>query len=921
MEAKDLYAATKQDSKNGYSIRKQTGDISTKKFINTLDYSLDAIKLREVYEKVTRRKNFSFEINGKEYTQQVINVKFSYSYKEFNKAASDIYIRAGNNFRDCLFQDGVALSPDGQLIGIQTGVEITDPLPKETLGKCFDYNEETKSYIQIGTIPVVKNKAELREELYKNGFVCDGIKYVRYKRSSGSSRVGKCLFVNEALYGRMTKWDRCGLTIKDGQEIDLAAYEAYISLPMSSIIDTIDILPENILIIDDYESSFDDEVVAVEEKDGRLAAEEKTVKVTNSIWDGQSLMDTSLFSKYPDKGMLLLRNRFFKSCAFNCNIQKWFEDNGITNTSQLNGFTLAKNVSDIKLITTPSSIKYLKFGTAEQWLKSIDVTFGVVKHEKNPHFFDGRMVQTHYQLLNTLHMSYEDIEKFLKQSFDYIDYIRRDPDILRHHISYPYEEMEITPLNSKNEIVFKLLGINNKFANTKLYNDFKNDLVRSLVNDLRDGRVLVNGNYSTLFGNGMEMLKAAVGQFDGTSELVGNQIRSTRFPYWTDILGSRSPHVTMGDIALFKNVRNENYDKYFNLSKAIVCVNSIGENILQRLQGADFDSDTVLLTDSKQLINAAKKHYNDFKVPTNMVAAIKRRRYYTVEQQADLDVKTSVNKIGEIINESQRLNSILWERLNKGANIEDIKELYCDVCKLSALSNIEIDRAKKEFVIDTGKEIRYLKEKYKVSSDEKYIKPIFFKRITLNNGYKLPANTKYRSYMTTMDYVQKVVTKFARNYNRREKRKFEPLMSIIKPPNINIDYLRQGYYYGQKNRIIDIVRSSYQNIKALYAGYSGMSQIERDNLFRNVATKRQECVEYIEKITCSDGAMYLLLEAISKDENKDISRFMFNMLFGTPNKQFFKMIIESKETLCELVEWENGNIPLYDYLYYKQKIS
>ena len=115
-------------------------------------------------------------------------------------------------------------------------------------------------------------------------------------------------------------------------------------------------------------------------------------------------------------------------------------------------------------------------------------------------------------------------------------------------------------------------------------------MVKSLINDLYNGKVLINGNYSTLFGNGMEMLKAAVGQFDGTSELAGNQIRSTRFPYWTDILGSRSPHVTMGDIALFKNVRNENYDKYFNLSNEIVCINSIGENILQRLQGADRQS-------------------------------------------------------------------------------------------------------------------------------------------------------------------------------------------------------------------------------------------------------------------------------------------------------------------------------------------
>lgn len=590
VEAKDLYSATEQNPEIGYSVRKQTGDLSTRKYINTQDYSLDAIKLQEIYEKVTRRKNFSFEINGKEYTQQVINVKFSYAYKEFNKAAKNIYIRAGNNFRDCLFRDGVALSPNGQLIGIQTGVEITDPLPQTVLGKCFSYDEETKKYIQTGTIPVVKNKAELRQHLYNHGFVCDGIKYVRYKRSSGSSRVGKCLFVNEILYERMAKWDRCGLTIKYGQEIDLAAYEAYISLPMSSIIGTIDIFPENILVIDDYESVFEDKVVAVEEIGGKLSAEEKTAKIKNSVWDGQSLMDSSLFADYPDKGMLLLRNRFFKSCAFNCNIQKWFADNGITDVSQLKGFTLAKDIKEIKLITTPNSVKYLKFGKLTQWLRNMEISFGVVKYEKSPQFFDGRMVQTHYQLLNTLQMSRDDVNKFLKQSFDYISYIRSDPDILRHHIAYPYSDMEITPLTSKNEIVFKLLGINNKFAKTKLYNDFKNDLVKSLINDLYNGKVLINGNYSTLFGNGMEMLKAAIGQFDGTSELVGNQIRSTRFPYWTDILGSRSPHVTMGDVALFKNVRNENYDKYFNLSNEIVCINSIGENILQRLQGADRQS-------------------------------------------------------------------------------------------------------------------------------------------------------------------------------------------------------------------------------------------------------------------------------------------------------------------------------------------
>ena len=128
---------------------------------------------------------------------------------------------------------------------------------------------------------------------------------------------------------------------------------------------------DNILVIDDFESEFDDEVVAVEIENNHLVSNRKRVKVSNSIWDGQSLMDKSLFGEYEDKGMLLLRNRFFKSCCFNTNIQQWFADNNITSVDQLNGFTLATDISQIRLITTPSSIKYVKFGSIEDWMKNV----------------------------------------------------------------------------------------------------------------------------------------------------------------------------------------------------------------------------------------------------------------------------------------------------------------------------------------------------------------------------------------------------------------------------------------------------------------------------------------------------------------------------------------------------------------------
>lgn len=419
----------------------------------------------------------------------------------------------------------------------------------------------------------------------------DGIHYVRYKRSSGSSRVGKCLFIDELLYPKMHEWEMCGLTVEEGQEIDLAALESYIALTLSSIVGTLEINPRNILLIPDYESRFMDKVIAVREKDGKLAAGEEVTEICNSIWDGQSLMDKSLFGPFEDKGFLLLRNRFFKSACFNTNIQQWFRDNGISDVETLRaagGKTIATRIDDIKLITTPSSIKYLKFGSYEQWLANLDPMFGAVKFEKPTHFFNGRMVQAHYQLLCTLQMSEQDVRSFLQPTLDYVRLLKTDPDVVRFHIKYPEnQEFELTPATSKNDVVYKMMGITNKFAKTKLFRDFQNDLVKSYMMNARCGHVLVNGNYSTLLGNGIEMLQAAIGRFSGKSVIGAGHIHAKRFEYGKTILGSRSPHVSIGNVWLSENVESEQIDRYFNMTNEIVYVNSIGENLLARLSGCD----------------------------------------------------------------------------------------------------------------------------------------------------------------------------------------------------------------------------------------------------------------------------------------------------------------------------------------------
>ena len=511
-------------------------------------------------------------------------------------------------------------------------------------------------------------------------------------------------------------------------------------------------------------------------------------------------------------------------------------------------------------------------------------------------------------------------------SFDYISKIRNDPDILKFHINYPYNNSEITSLSSKNEIIFKLLGINANFAKTKLYYDFRNDLIRSLLRDLKQGHILINGNYSTLLGNGYEMLQHSIGIFKGKSILGKGNIHSKKFDYNKTILGSRSPHICSGNILLATNVASEEIDKYFELSNEVVYINAIGENIQQRLNGCDYDSDSILLTDNPMFIDAAQKNYYKFKLPTCFVSAKKIRRYYTSLQKADLDVKTSVNKIGEVVNLSQYLNSIYWQKVHDGCSFDDNKQLYGDICKLAVLSNIEIDKAKKEYEIDINKEINIIKEKYKIienvklkngNDTKKTVKPIFFKMITLENGYELNNNHLYKYFDTPMDYIQKCIKQFTFRKRRKQTDTVIPFSQIVKPvvvPN------GSGYYYLQKDRIVTLIRDANKCLKKLYLDFDKKTKEEKKEIYNQCLEIKQECIEYINKMSICKATMYLLLTAIDKHQNKDVRRFIFSTLFRTPNKTFFTMIKNNIGEMSKLEEDINGDILLYDIPYKKIKI-
>ena len=841
IEAADIY---RQEQENGVAVGikmpEKNSDARFRMFRNFLDNSLELIELEKAYRRICRKK-FSFRDKvGNDYTLAVVNVKFNFIYKTEN----------------------------GKTVKIR----------------------------------------QLREYFYENGFHIDGIHYVRYKRSAGSSREGKCLFIDERLYKAMAKWSECGLKPK----MNLASWESYKALSLSSIKGTVKIPLEGILFVPDYKSTFTDEVISVEVQDGALTAAHKQTEISNDIWDGESLLDESVFrGNYADKHMLLLRNKFFKSCAFRTKLQKWFQDKNITlEELKSRGFvTFATDINQIVMVTTPNSLKYLKFAggfterNIRKWMENINDTFGVVKWDKCTRFFHGKMVQSSYQLLNTLGLTETQAAELLQPSIDYISLLRKDVDFMRYHFTDAFlrekdDEEPVRPdgLADRADVIFTLMHKCPHFDETELYANFRNDVVKSLKERLKRGHILVNGTNATLFGNGPELLKYIAGE-EIISELHSGQTYCKRFADKTKLLCARSPHITMGNLYSAENNMQGEIWNYFDLGENIVCVNAIEENIQQRLNGCDYDSDTMLLTDDKLLVETAEKYKDLFKVPVCKIETAKKEN----QTLPELDHDTSNNKIGEIVNLSQKLNSLIWDKIHKGESEEKIKEIYGDVCKLAVLSGLEIDKAKRAYdIVNAGKELIALRKKYDKPS------PVFFQEIDESNKEK-----QYIFYDTAMDYVYAIASKI---HFRKGREQF----CLYRPISEQLAYnLASGNAteYRHKDKIVGIIDDVKAKTNRLYMELRTADEQEREVIYAQISDIKTERDKLVNKWLTNENVLMLVLRHYEKNSSSDWR--IYAALINHP--VFSDLLFELYDRFPKIEENESGKYLLYGRKFAKNR--
>lgn len=591
-----------------------------------------------------------------------------------------------------------------------------------------------------------KKRDEIREYFYEHGVnvtykkydkeidseIAETIHYKMLFRTSAKAKLGQVMFINEKLYDLAYDWLTIGLgkkmSIDNAKIVEMSAYAP---LTTSTIIDTIHVPVEDILILKDQDSFFKTlaNIVRAETYIGKSGEEERKcvvvqeeTEVKNTLWDGMMLIESTILPKWVN-GMILLRNHLFKACGFRTYIQKffmvWCDQNGHDyNTYQVQDmFGKWHYLKDIKMITTDNAIKWKKFADLmgntleeayEYWCNRIrkdGCLWGVVKTDHPSKL--GEYQQLSYQMINTLPCTKNDVRAIAQTTIDYIELLKND--------NAEFEKFLRKNANEINhyEMLADLYSHNHEFANSTFFREEKRKIIYDYVYRMRKGKILVNGDNLTICGNPYALLLYSVGEdflSDPTfsSEDGCIQCYTKRFDDGEYLAGFRNPHNSPNNICYLRNVYSPEMEAYFPFSSNIMAVNCIQTDIQSRANGCDFDSDFMLVTNQLQMVECARVCYKEFPTIVNDLKESGITYQNTKKDYAIMDNKFSKSRmgIGYSSNLAQLAMTYYWtEKAKENPDPKRLEELYHNFVILSVVAQIIIDSSKREYEIDGNKEI------------------------------------------------------------------------------------------------------------------------------------------------------------------------------------------------------------------------
>lgn len=554
------------------------------------------------------------------------------------------------------------------------------------------------------------------------------ITYRMLMRSPGKAKKGDCVFVREELltiardYLTMGLWDRM-----PQENADIVSLSAYSTLITASALDYIHIPLKNILIVRDQEVStiLPGLTVDVDESSHCYVKKEEQCEIINTLWDGMGLIDDSIFPE--DQGMdgfIYCRSHFFKSCLFRGNVVKYFMDyykEDYSTAAVTDMFGNKVKISDIRVIVTENSIKWMKFERLmkeypedndskaykyyRHFMKKDGEMFSIVKtgHESKW----GELQRSSYQINNSLPTTDKDIlAKVAQTSVDYYNRMVQDHDAFINHLKRTSGNKY-----SVGNMLIALDEWNHDFRYTDYFKKKKSEILSEFKNKrLKLGKILQNGDNLVICGNPLALLKQVTGEGYSSEKCFdthrkGIECYTSRFPDGQCLAGFRSPHNSSNNIVHLINRYPQELMRYFpELGQHVIVINGIGTDVQDRLNGQDLDSDSVYVTDQEEIVKLSEKAYLEYPTIINRIP-LKNSSLYNMDMasfaEMDYKIARSQNDIGTTSNLAQLALSYYFD--GRAADREgELQDIFV-IC--SVLAQVAIDSAKREFNVSVGSEL------------------------------------------------------------------------------------------------------------------------------------------------------------------------------------------------------------------------
>lgn len=644
------------------------------------------------------------------------------------------------------------------------------------------------------------SKEEIRNIFYNDGVNVEYItrkkngdiikkEIIHYKmlyRSTGKAKKGSCMFICDRLYKKAIKFLYMGIKLpkKNSPIVEVSAYAPLIS---SAIVGKIKINPKNILILKDIDRYFETEVVAVKTDEFKQCYAEhvKKYKLKNTLFDGQALIDSSIFPEWGN-GYILLRHHFCKMAAFNTNIQQFFKDyfgDEYQSATVKDMFGNEHYVKDVELITTDNAMKWLKFDVSyEYWCEKVyenNCMFGIVKtaHESKL----GDVQRMSYQMVNCLDESI--MENVVKESVDYINKLKQDDDEFLKYLE------KNKNFSNDYEVLIALCKQNYDFTRSSYFRRRKEYIIKNYVLNMKSGKIIQNAENLVVVGSPYAMLLyAATGNENSVDDDDTFFIEDGTIQCYTERFNSgeylaffRSPFNSQNNLSYLHNTYHKKLEKYFNLGRQCIAINMNGTDAQDRNNGMDMDSDSGYTTNQKDIVEHARKCYADSPTIVNLIPRDSKKYNKTMDDYALIDNNLANSQLD--IGLSSNLAQIAR---TYSCNFNDVK--YIDyVCILSVLAQVAIDNAKRRFDINLSDEIKRIQNDLNIKEN---LYPSFwslikknFNKSNINDKLSCPMNYLYNLNLSEFHHSTSTLpmshffVKYDMSNNIRTCRKVEDLIS------------------------------------------------------------------------------------------------------------------------------------------------